>query len=1119
MRLSPQSFKFISYYKALLVCSLILFLTACFGGGGGDGTASNSSTTDLTNRNTTASALSRLSLTASIQRFSLSPPSTVLTVTARDSAGLPLVNVPVGLVSSSDNVQFTTALGNTDNNGVFTTSVRDPVPESVTVTAIANNIRSNVLALTFDSVAGGLNISTAQTIVALNKAVKVDVAVLSDKGSDVALAGRAPLQVSVTGSAQLSNVPSTTDDSGKASFNVTDAKAENVTVTVNSGSSSQTVTLYFGASLQLLPTNNLAIGSSTLTALLKDANNTPLAGQEIQFGFANANAFALSPTVAKTGADGSVNVLINDIAKAGGQGLIKASIGDLSAQATVNFYAQFGENRFLNVDSSGNVFGLNQTATLTATVTDKNGLPVAGQKIAFTPSAVSGRSSTVVITPSSGTTDAQGRISVTASSSVGENTTIIVQADTATQKIPLYFGAQLALLPSTLNAVADGITPVALTASLTDVTGAGISGVAVDARVKNGTALLDNFRVVTDDHGYAVFKAKNSTAEKTNFEVKAGGLAGVTVSVDYLFTGVPETMTLSSSIAADASLSINGTATITATVLDKTNQPVRDGTQVNFASNIGSIIPYGFTKNGKAEVTFNAGAVTGLVTITATINVSEVVRVDNSLVIGNNGFNNTFTLTATTSLNIQRSDSVGTIEVKSIEPKVIGIIGSGVTQNSTLQFLVKDSVGNPVADGKEVTFSLGSRLNGGESISTGNLDSSLKTKTSNGIASVTLRSGTVAGSVDVIASLDKISTVARVTIAGGLPDADHLSLAVEYRNIAGGVRLGLQDNLTAFVADRYGNVVPDATTVSFITEGGIVGKSLGGGTFTSTTNLGQATAVLQSANPTTPNLGGLASLRTSGFACNSPYTAISSTTATTLCGNAGLSTIIAFTTGSESYQDINGNGKFDAGADRFTDKGYIDANSNGQWDMGELMTNKGDLSEPYVDANDNGTYDSGEFYVDVNQNRRFDGPDGVFQENTAVWTSARVLFSADTAPISVSPSSFSLSNTGTQVFTIENVGDKFGNPLVAGSSYKVTTTNGVLGGVVDFVFPDSSSSNTKVQFTLSSNPPTMNTAGNPTYPNAAPAAITVKLVSPFKEQSPGGNGDVSFVITGSINNP
>jgi hypothetical protein len=118
------------------------------------------------------------------------------------------------------------------------------------------------------------------------------------------------------------------------------------------------------------------------------------------------------------------------------------------------------------------------------------------------------------------------------------------------------------------------------------------------------------------------------------------------------------------------------------------------------------------------------------------------------------------------------------------------------------------------------------------------------------------------------------------------------------------------------------------------------------------------------------------------------------------------------------------------------------------------------------------------------------------------------------------------------VFTIENVGDKFGNPLVAGSSYKVSTTNGVLGGVVDFVFPDSSSGSTKVQFTLSSNPPTLLTttttnavtgastsASRYVYPDAAPAAITVKLLSPFKEQSPGGNGDVSFVITGSINNP
>ncbi len=677
MRCYPQAFKLLSFYKALLVCTLGLLLTACFGGGGGDGTANNSTATDLTNRNTTASALSRLSLTATIQRPLLSAPTTLLTVTARDSAGLPLVNVPVGLVSNSDNVQFTNALGNTDNNGVFTTTVRDPVPESVTVTAISNHISSNVLALTFDSVAGGLNITTAQTFITLNKAVKVDVAVLSDKGSDVALAGRAPLQVSVTGNAQLSNVPTTTDDSGKASFNVSDATAENVTLTVNSGSNSQTLTLYFGASLQLLPMNNLAIASSTLTALLKDANNTPLAGQEIQFGFANANTFSLSPTVAKTGADGSVNVLINDIAKAGGQGLIKASIGDLSAQATVNFYAQFGENRFLNVDSSGNVFGLNQTATLTATVSDKNGLPVAGQKITFTPSAISGRTSTVVITPNSGATDAQGRISVTASSNVGENTTIIVQADTATQKIPLYFGAQLALFPSTSNGIADGITPVSLTASLTDVTGAGISGVAVDARVKNGSALLDNFRIVTDDHGYAVFKAKNSTAEKTNFEVKAGGLAGVVVAVDYLFTGVPDSMTLATNIAADSSLSINGSAIISATVLDKKGQPVRDGTQVNFETNIGSITPYGFTKKGVATATFNAGSVTGLVTILAKINVSEVVH-DTV-----NTANNNFSLTATTSLNIQRSDSVGTIEVKSIEPKVIGIIGSGVTQNAT----------------------------------------------------------------------------------------------------------------------------------------------------------------------------------------------------------------------------------------------------------------------------------------------------------------------------------------------------------------------------------------------------------------------------------------------------
>lgn len=1104
--------------QGLLYLVFALLLNACFGGGGGDAATTTTGTTDLTNRNTTASALSRLSLTATIQRTLISTVTT-LTVTARDSTGLPLPNIAVGFISSSDNVQFVTTLGNTDSNGNFSTVVNDPVPETVSVTAIANNVRSNTLSLTFSSLAGGLSLQTDQNIIALNKTIAANVTVTSDQTGGVALAARLPLKVSVTGSAQLSNVPSTTDDNGKASFNLSNSKAENVTLTVSSGSSSQTLTLYFGASLQLLPSNSLAIASSTLTALLKDANNTPLVGQEIQFSFANANALALSPTLAKTGADGSVNVNVSDVAKAGGQGVIKASIGDLSAQASVTFYAQFGENRFLNVSSSGNVFGLNQAATLTATVTDKNGLPIAGQKISFTPSTgLIGRNSSTVITPSSGTTDVQGQLSVTANNSLGENTTILVQADTATQKIPLYFGASLALLPSSTNGVADGVSAVSLVANLTDASGAGISGVAVDARVKNGSALLDNFRIITDDHGYATFKAHNSNAEQNTFEVQAGGLSPVSTLVEFLFTGVPEVLTLTTNPVPPANLPINGSATVIATVLDKKNQPVRDGTQVNFESNIGRITPYGFTSNGKASVTFDAGAVTGLVNITAKINVTETVSATTNTPTANNSF----TLTANTSLNILRSDTVGTIEVSSITPKVIGIIGSGVTQSATLQFLVKDGVGNPVADGKTVNFSLGSQLNGGETISTGESSGSTtaSTITTNGIASVTLRSGTVAGNVDVIASINNVSTVARVTVAGGLPDADHLSLSVEYKNIAGGVSFGLKDTITAFVADRYGNVVPDDTSVSFITEGGIIGKSIGGGTFTATTNLGQATAILQSASPSTPNLGGLGSLRTAGFLCNAPYTAISATTATTLCGNPGLTNIIAFTTGSESYQDVNGNGQFDAGTDRFTDKGYIDANNNGRWDMGEVITNKGDLSEPYVDANDNGTYDSGEFYVDVNHNQRFDGPDGIYQTSTAVWSNTRVLFSGETAAINVTPSSFALSNTGTQLFTIESVGDRFGNALISGSTYTVTTTNGVLGGVVNFAFPDTNGTgNQKVTFTLSSNPPTVTATGTYNYPNPASATITVTLKSPFKDQSPGGNGDVSFVITGSINNP
>jgi len=79
-----------------------------------------------------------------------------------------------------------------------------------------------------------------------------------------------------------------------------------------------------------------------------------------------------------------------------------------------------------------------------------------------------------------------------------------------------------------------------------------------------------------------------------------------------------------------------------------------------------------------------------------------------------------------------------------------------------------------------------------------------------------------------------------VNILGGPPTQTNFSLAHQFHNISGRVTFGLTDEITAFVADRFGNPVPPGTAVSFTTKGGAIGNPM------ATNDLGQATATLVS---------------------------------------------------------------------------------------------------------------------------------------------------------------------------------------------------------------------------------------------------------------------------------
>lgn len=1032
----------------------------------------------------------------------------ILSVIARDDQGIPLSGIPVNLISNSDSAFFTSLTGLTGAGGHFTTAVTSQITQTFTVTPIVGGKRGEAVQVTFIAPTSSIQLTAMEAVLPVKETTTVTITLYRrtdllqrdrDIFRDEEPLPNATFKINVSGSAVVGDLRSNTsadgqlrtNADGQASFTITDDTPERVVVTVISGLRTQSLSLYFGASLELLPQTLNTIDEAKLTAVLKDGNNTPLVNQEVTFSFVNSNNETLSPTTAKTSADGTTEVTVTDLAKNGGLAVVKATSGLLNAEATVQFKSNFGGNRQLVATTTATVLNLDQSATITAYITDDKNLPIAGQTVNFAVTAANGTATQARLSTSSGISDDNGEVKTTVASTTGENVLVTVQADTAKQEIPLYFGAQFTLLPVEAEGIADGKTSITLTIILKDALGVGIQDIPVTLRMPTGQALLTDFHPHTNELGRAQIQVSSIHPESVIIEAQIDMLTPTTTTLTFK-PSEPDQIILSSNTGVNIPLSLNGKATITAEVNDTQGNPVKDGTQVSFATSGGGVITeLAVTNNGKAQANFSATNQAGLVTITATAGLVE----------------ESITVTI-------EAGSAGIIEISKIEPKEIGIIGSGVAQIATIEFLVKDNLGNPVVDGTEVNFSLGSTiLSGGETITTqGQSGQSAIGTTNNGLVKVALKSGRVAGNIDVVATVNEtISTVASVTIVGGEPEAKHLSLAAEFLNVAGGVTLGLLDTITAFVGDRFGNIVPDDTAVTFISEGGTIGSSIGGGAFTTTTQLGQATAILQTAAPNVPLLGGIPTFRQEGYQCSSNYS-LTASVDIPLCGNPGLVTIVAFTTGTESFVDDNGNGQYDDG-EHYDDswEPYIDGNDNNYFDVGEL----------YIDVNNNGQFDEG--------NHQFDGPGGQFP-NTIIWKSLKVLFSDRTAGFQLESSQpvdgFSISDGSRKTFILKNFSDIYGNALVAGSRLIITTNGGILGGNTDLLFEDTNGQGkSSIQFTLSSLPAqpitTTDEEGKETtefkYPEESAVTIQIEVNSPFKDQAPGGNGSRTMIISGKIN--
>lgn len=227
-----------------------------------------------------------------------------------------------------------------------------------------------------------------------------------------------------------------------------------------------------------------------------------------------------------------------------------------------------------------------------------------------------------------------------------------------------------------------------------------------------------------------------------------------------------------------------------------------------------------------------------------------------------------------------------------------------------------------------------------------------------------------------------------------IADQNSFSISLEKTAVDALNYEGVTSEVTIRTADRHNNPVPDNTAVKFLTNGGRIEPQC-------LTSNGECTVTWTEQLPTP----------------DPSFKAI----------------IIAYTTGEESFTDLNDNDMFDTG-ETFTDN-----------------------SEPFFDINENGVRDaSTEEFVDADNDMEFDIADGLFtgtpcvgditvcnRVSTLVWDTTDILLSGSYATITIVAGALPTAVDSSSFITIEAV-DVNGNAMPDGTTVKITSSKGTV---------------------------------------------------------------------------
>lgn len=565
-------------------------------------------------------------------------------------------------------------------------------------------------------------------------------------------------------------------------------------------------------------------------------------------------------------------------------------------------------------------------ATVTALVRDSSNVVL--KNVAITLQASSG-----ALSVGQGVSDEAGQL-VTQLSTGGDRTarniTVTAKAATFTATVTVAVGAPvtnntvaaLTVVSSAPSIPSDGSATSTIVAIARDANNLLMQGVPVSfAATSGGLAVTQG---ITDASGQAVATlstAGDSTSRSITVTATVGPRSATTVvtvaqaapsTTVNLGNGTGSTFVSGALALGSTSLSAGGSTSLVATVVQSDGTLYTKPVTVTFnspcvAANTAAIQPQAAatTTTGQVSVTYAAKGCSGTDVITATASVG------------------TQNLTATGTVTVAQA-VIGSISFVSASPTNIALKGTGDatrSESSTVVFKVLDATGGP-RPGASVSFALNTSV-GGIALQP---SSATAVSDAQGLAQIVVNAGTVATSVKVTATVTSVSPQistqsSQLTVTTGIPTAGSFSLAVGCFNVEGLNYDGITTSVTARLADRFGNPVPDGTAATFTTEGGAIQAQCT--TTTTSTEGGVCTVNWRSSNPRPSN---------------------------------GRVSVLGKAIGEESFTDQNGNGAFD---------------------VGEAFT---DSSELFRDDNEDGVYTAGldgDFF-DFNNNGTRDGPDGLF---------------------------------------------------------------------------------------------------------------------------------------------